>query len=127
MKVVVCGQEFDVVSIPTVVSDTITKINFEVMYEGKVRTLRCEYDKSVVEAFTALSGVNGEDELEKMIQFEFRLELFSAIKGVNLSDITQGKRPDLITEFVKEFGFEYIEAEVQEKYPDLIAEGMSQR
>lgn len=125
-KISVCGRVYDVTEIKKDLGHGIARVNFSVNIDGEDRQLKLEYTTEMVEALSRMHGVNAESELQSIVEGEIRMCAFSIIKNVALTDITTGKRPDLIKEFVSEFGAGYIDSEVQEKYMDLISEALGE-
>lgn len=126
-KISVCGRDFDVTEIRKDLGDGNVQINFSVDIDGESRNLGLEYTTEMVEALSRMHGINAETELQSIVEGEIRLSAFSIVNKVNIIDITTGKRPDLIKEFVLEFGAGYIDSEVQEKYMNLISEVLGEQ
>lgn len=125
-KISVCGREFDVTEIKKDLGQGIVQVNFSVNVDGEERNLKLEYTTEMVEALSRMHGINAESELQNIVEGEIRLNTFCILNKVNVTDITTGKRPDLIKEFVLEFGVGYIDSEIQEKYMDLISEALGE-
>ncbi len=119
----VCGQTFEITPYEETV-DEVKFVNFKTVFNDKSYLLKVQCDKEMIEDFRLLQGLNGEEELLNVLMYEIRLELYSLIRGVNILDVSIGKRIDLLPEFVKEFGVGYIELDVQEIHSDLIMEAM---
>lgn len=119
----VCGQTFEITPYEETV-DEVKFVNFKTVFNDKSYLLKVQCDKEMIEDFRRLQGLNGEEELLNVLMYEIRLELYSLIRGVNILDVSIGKRIDLLPEFVKEFGVGYIELDVQEIHSDLIMEAM---
>ena len=123
-KISVCGRDFDVTETKKDLEQGVVQVNFSVNVDGEDRNLKLEYTTDMVEALSRMHGINAESELQSIVEGEIRLSTFCMVNKVDLTDITTGKRPDLIKEFVSEFGVGYIDSEIQEKYMDLIAEAL---
>lgn len=123
-KVTVCGKEFDIIEAQTNLGDGTVRVVFSVNIDGVERTLKLEYTTEMVEALGRIEGINAEAELQSIVIQEIKLSIFELIHKVSLTEITSGQKPDLIKDFVSEFGAGYIESEAQEKYMDLIAEAL---
>ena len=121
-KISVCGRDFDVTETKKDLEQGVVQVNFSVNVDGEDRNLKLEYTTDMVEALSRMHGINAESELQSIVEGEIRLSTFCMVNKVDLTDITTGKRPDLIKEFVSEFGVGYIDSEIQEKYMDLIAD-----
>lgn len=123
-KISVCGRDFDITETKKDLGQGVVQVNFSVNVDGEDRNLKLEYTTDMVEALSRMHGINAESELQSIVEGEIRLSTFCMVNKVDLTDITTGKRPDLIKEFVSEFGVGYIDSEIQEKYMDLIAEAL---
>lgn len=123
-SVTVCGTQFAIVEQTKQLAGGIIKKTFAVNIDGKDRTLGLEYTTDMVEALNRTHGLDAEDELYAIAEQEIRFELFALINDVKLTDVTSGKRVDLLKEFVSEFGVGYVDSEVQEKHIDIIAEAL---
>ena len=123
-KISVCGRDFDVTETKKDLEQGVVQVNFSVNVDGEDRNLKLEYTTDMVEALSRMHGINAESELQSIVEGEIRLSTFCMVNKADLTDITTGKRPDLIKEFVSEFGVGYIDSEIQEKYMDLIADAL---
>ena len=123
-KISVCGRDFDVTETKKDLEQGVVQVNFSVNVDGEDRNLKLQYTTDMVEALSRMHGINAESELQSIVEGEIRLSTFCMVNKVDLTDITTGKRPDLIKEFVSEFEVGYIDSEIQEKYMDLIAEAL---
>lgn len=123
MQVTICGQTFEIEKESrTEKGSTVT--NFKVKIGEETKTLRAQFDNEVIKALMEYHEINGVKELEEIVKFEIRLELYTIIRQVKLEDISSGKRLDLLPEFVREFGVGYIDIDVQETQSELITEAM---
>lgn len=124
MKITVCNREFEIRESAASISNVVV-MKFHVDIDGEVHTLAAEYIKpTIVGELDSLPGITVEDSLREILKQDVRLEIFKILKKVNVADIQQGKYPELISEWVKDFGAEDLAPEVQEKYIDIIAEAM---
>lgn len=123
MQVTICGQTFEIEK-ESRTEKVSTVTNFKVKIGEETKTLRVQYENEIVETLMEYHGIDGQKELEEILKFEIRLELYSIIRQVKLDDISSGKRLDLLPEFVREFGVGYIDIDVQETQSELITEAM---
>lgn len=125
MKVTVCNREFEIrESITT--TGNIVSMKFHVDVDGDTHILTAEYTTTMADELASLHGITVADSLREILEQEVRVEIFKILKKANTADIQQGKHPNLISEWVKDFGAEELAPEVQEKYIDIIAEAMKE-
>lgn len=123
MKVTVCNREFEIRESTTTISDVVS-MKFHVDVDGDIHTLAAEYTTTTADELASLHDINIADSLREILEQEVRLEIFKILKKVDITDVRQGKYPNLISEWVRNFGAEDLVPEVQEKYIDIIAEAM---
>lgn len=125
MKVTVCNREFEIRESTTTISNVVS-MKFHVDVDGDVHTLAAEYTTTMADELASLHGITVADSLREILEQEVRVEIFKILKKVTIADIQQGMHPDLIYEWVKDFGAEDLAPEVQEQYIDIIAEAMKE-
>lgn len=127
-KIVVGGQEFEVMQHEREISRGVKHISYTVRFsDGSEKKLRAEYETDMVEALIRSNGINADDVLVDVAEQEIRMEIFEHIHGVKMVDVISGKHPDLLVEYVKShLDVNYLEPEVQEKHIDIIAEAMKE-
>lgn len=125
-RVVVGGREFAIVQHEQTVSSDIKRISYTVhLPDGSEKKLRVEYETNMIQPPKQSDLFDAEDELTSIVEQEIRMELFGLIHNIELIEVTSGKRPDLLAEYVSShLDVNYLDPEVQEKYIDVIAEAL---
>jgi len=124
-SVQVSGKTFLIEQEAKTIEGGTLQVSFFVVFEdGSRKELRIQYQTDMVEALNRTHGIDAEDELVSIAEQEIKLELFTIIHNVSLTDVCEGKHPELIGEYVSQFDVNYLNPDVQEKYVDVIAEAL---
>lgn len=123
MIVTVCNRDFEIRETATTTNNVVS-IKFHTDIDGETHTLAAEYTTALADEFATLHNVSIEDTFREILKEDVRVEIFKVLKKTNIAELVQGKHPDLIYEWVRDFGTEDLTPEVQEQYIGVIAEAM---
>ena len=119
MQVTICGQTFDIEKEIRII-DRSDFTYFKTIIDNKDFFFKVNFENFV---FDTLFD-HDKNAVEEIAKFDIRLELYSMIRNVDISDVSSGKRLDLLPEFVQEFGVECVNLEVQDLHSELVMEAM---